>query len=332
MPLHARPLRLAVAGATAVTLVAAVPSAAQAARPKPVHKAFTAHGLVVRHTSSSVTLLASAVKSGRHRSRNTTVTVALPSRRTATGRALAKRLAHTHAGDGITVTGTTVAGKTVARNFAARPAPFHAYLGTVTAINDNLVTLTKAGEPSDDAREDSQGSFTVDTSDANVSLDGQPVGGALDLKVGETAAVLGSSVEDAVVATSVFAFTTAPDAIAGEVTAVDGPTLTVAPHGDHGQSGSGMQPSATTDDPGAGDGQSGDGGDATVQVSVDSATLIVDGASDAPVTAVTAGARVLALGVDHGNGSFDSALAFVFTHGCNSRHHGDGGQGSDDGH
>src|SRR3954471_18127932 len=165
MPFPSRTGRLAIAAAGAATLVLALPGAAQAAHHhKPVHKAFTAHGLVLRHTSSTVTLLASSAKSGKHRTKNRTLTVALPSRHTSAGRALARRLARTHPGDGIALTGTTTKGHVTAKNFATRPAPFHAYLGTVTAINNDLVTLAKAGEPSDDAREHSHGAFTVDTS------------------------------------------------------------------------------------------------------------------------------------------------------------------------
>src|SRR4051812_12328299 len=124
MPFPSRTGRMAIAAAGAATLVLALPGAAEAAHHKPVHKAFTAHGLVLRHTSSTVTLLASSAKSGKHRTKNTTLTVALPSRHTKAGRALARRLARTHAGDGIALTGTTTKGHVTAKNFATRPAPF----------------------------------------------------------------------------------------------------------------------------------------------------------------------------------------------------------------
>src|SRR3954468_21937270 len=135
MPLPLRTGRVLVAAAGAAALVLALPSAAYASHhPKPKHKTFAAHGLVLRHTGSSLTVLASSARTGKHSRHNTAVTVALPSRHTAAGRALAKRLAKTHAGDRISVVGTATNGKVTAKKFAGKPAPFHVYLGRITAL------------------------------------------------------------------------------------------------------------------------------------------------------------------------------------------------------
>jgi hypothetical protein len=298
-------------------------------RPKPAPKAFTAHGLVLKHTSSTVTLLASSARTGKHSRHDAAVTVALPSRRTPAGRALAKRLAKTHTGDGISVIGTATDKKVTAKNFAVKPAPFHVYLGTISAINNALVTVAKGAQSSDDSREGHRGHFTIDTSEAAVSLDGQSVDSALDLKVGEPVAALGSSVDDVVVATSVFGFSAAPDVIAGRVTAVNDPLITIDSHDRRGPGGRENHVAVRALD-GHGRGHGSDDGDedGTV-VSLDSASVIVDGQSNSPVSAITTRSRVLAIGTEQDNGSFAASLAFVFTHGCDSRHHGDGGQDED---
>ena len=333
MPRLVRPSgRVVVTAAGAAALVLALPSAAYASHhPKPKqHKTFAAHGLVLRHTSSSVTLLASTTRTGKHSRHNTPVTVALPSRHTAAGRALAKRLAKTHTGDGITVVGTSTSGRVTAKNFAVKPAPFHVYAGRITAINDALITVAKGPQSSDDAREGHRGHFTIDSSEAAVSLDGQSVDSALDLSVGDTVLALGSSVDDVVVATSVFGISLDIDVLTGRVTAVNDPLITVDAHDRRGPGGDREHALSMQDGDGSDDGDGGDDGDSNgVVVSLDSAAVIVDGTSNATVSSITPGSRVLALGTDNGDGTFAASLAFVFTHGCNSRNHGDGGQGED---
>lgn len=304
-----RTRRLLIAGAGIVALVGALPATpATAARPKPVARPFVAHGLVLGHTTGTVTVLAASVQSGRTKAGNKTITVSLPSRRTAAGKALAKKLARTRSGDRIAVNGTERAGAYSAKNLASTPAPYHAYLGTVSAVEGSLLRVAKAATPSDDADEPDTGTFTVDVSGATVTVDGAPG----ELAVGETAAVLGSSVHDVVVATAVFAYTVAPDAISGEVTGVTDSVATLS-----------------TED---GDTPDAEEGDAPAAPAVDltGAALVVDGVSDAPADAITAGARLLALGTDHGDGTFAATVAFAFTRDLSSRDHGDGGQGSDD--
>jgi hypothetical protein len=321
--------RRALTALTAGALVAALPATAQAApagRHKPIARPFSAHGLVIGHTSSHLTLLATAVRTAKSTARNTTVTVGLPSRRTGAGKALAKRLARLHDGDRLSVNGITAAGTYTAKNFTATAAPYHAYLGTVTAVRGTTVQVAKAGEPSDDANEPSRGAFTVDVSAAAVTVDGTPG----TLAIGQTVAILGSSVHDVVAATAVFAFTAAPGVVTGRITATAGAVVTLgdAEGDDHGDGQGDDHGDDQSDDPG-GD----DAGPASSGIAVDlsAATLIVDGTSGATPATLASGSRLLALGTDNGDGTFTATLAFGFTHACSSRHHGDGGQDSGDG-
>jgi hypothetical protein len=317
MPQISRAGVVSAVAAGACALALASPGAALAAgHHRPAARPFTAHGLVISHTSSSVTMLATDVRSGRSTTRNTPVTVSLPSRRSKSGKVLSRRLAHLSAGDRISVTGTKSGDALTAKNFVGQAAPFHVYLGTVTAVNGALVTVDKSTAPSDDQNESDNGSFTVDTTNATVLVDGA----AGSLAVGQSVAILGSSVMDVVSATSVFAFSVAPAVLTGEVSAVNGTVVTVSKDGQDGE--------------GDGGSQSGEDGGTPptppVGTTTDlaAATLIVDGASNATPDTVTVGSRLIALGTDNGDGTFTSTMVFAFTHACSSRHHGDGGQDS----
>ncbi len=306
------------AGACALAL--ATPGAALAAgHHRHAARPFSAHGLVVSHTSSSITMLATDVRSGRSARHNTPVTVSLPSRRTKSGKVLSRRLAHMAAGDRISVTGTKRGGTLTVKNFVGRAAPFHVYLGTVTGINGTLVTVDKANAPSDDQNESENGSFTVDTTDATVLVDGATG----SLAVGQTVALLGSSVKDVVYASSVFAYSAAPAVLTGEVSAVNGTVVTLSTDGTDGE-GEGDQGG----DQGGEDGGQPPAPPAGPTTDLAAATLIVDGVSNSTPDAVTVGSRLMALGTDNGDGTFTSTIVFAFTHACSSRHHGDGGQDS----
>lgn len=317
MPRISRTGAVSAVAAGACALALATPGAALAAgHHRPAARPFTAHGLVVSHTASSITMLATDVRSGKSAQHNTPVTVSLPSRRTKSGKVLTRRLAHMAAGDRISVTGTKTGDTLTAKNFVGQAAPFHVYLGAVTGINGTLVTVAKAAAPSDDQNESDNGSFTVDTTNATVLVDGA----AGSLAVGQTVAVLGSSVQDVVYASSVFAYSAAPAVLTGEVSAVNGTVVTVSQDGQDGegdQSGEGDQGGSTPPAPPAG-----------TTTDLAAATLIVDGVSNSTPDAVTVGSRLMALGTDNGDGTFTSTIVFAFTHACNSRHHGDGGQDS----
>ena len=148
------------------------PTAHSSGHRKPAARPFTALGLVMSQTSSSITLLASDVRSGKSAQHDTAVTVALPSRRSKSGKVLARRLAGLTAGDRISINGTKSGDVLTAKNFVGHAAPFHVYLGTVTAVDGPIVTVAKASAPSDDPDESARGSFTVDISAATVTVVG----------------------------------------------------------------------------------------------------------------------------------------------------------------
>ena len=319
----------AVAAAACAVALAAPGTAAAAGHHRSAARPFTAHGLVVSHTATSITMLATDVRSGRSAKHNTPVTVGLPSRRSKSGKVLARRLAHLAPGDRISVAGRKQGDTFTAKNFVGHAAPFHVYLGTVTGVDGTLVTVDKATAPSDDQNEPENGSFTVDASAATVLVDGA----AGSLAIGQSVAILGSSVKDVVYASSVFAYSVAPAVLTGEVAAVDGTVVTVSDEEQDGEDG--PDGTDTSDGEGDGDGDQGsEDGDtppappAGTTTDLAGAMLIVDGVSNSTPDAVTVGSRLMALGTDNGDGTFTSTIVFAFTHACSSRHHGDGGQDS----
>jgi uncharacterized membrane protein YgcG len=294
---------VAVAASTSLALALTAPVAAEAAR-RPSHhpatRTFVAHGVVVRHTGATMTVLATDVRSGRSVVRNRTLTVSLPSRASTAGRLVARKMRGLANGDRVTVTGV-VTGQGRSTRFQVGDmghlaSAFHSYIGVISAVSGSLLTVHKGTVPSDDANENDNGSFTVDDSTANVLVDlaaGTPA-------VGQSVLVLGSSVNDVVVATSVFAFSTPPDVLRGRVSAVNGTTVTV-----------------------------GGEEDAQTQVDLSSTTLIVDGVSNSTPAQVTVGAKLVALGWTNDAGVFVPVLAVAFSHTCDSHHHGDGGHSED---
>jgi hypothetical protein len=304
MPLASR-LRAGVAASAALGLLLAAPAPADAATHHQTARTFVAHGMVVSRSASTVTVLATDLRTGRTVLHNRRVVVTLPSRRTTSGKALARSMRSLTRGDRVTVSGS-VAGTGRRAAFHAsglshQVAPFHVYLGTVTALNGTLVTVHKGAEPSDDANEDNHGSFTVDVSTATVSVDAA----AGSLAIGHHVAVLGSSVNDIVVATSVFAFTTSPDVVSGDVSSVTGTVVTVA----------------SQDEQDSHDGAQG----APTVVDLAGAALIIDGTSNSTPDQITVGARISMLGMTDSAGTFVPSVAFAFGHKCDSHHHGDGG-------
>lgn len=298
----ARTARIAVAASTSLALALTAPVAAEAAR-RPAHpsaRTFVAHGIVVRHSGAAMTVLATDVRSGRSVVRNRTITVAVPSRRSTVGRWVARKMRGLVNGDRVTVTGVVTGSGRGTRFHAAdmghQASAFHAYVGVVSAVNGTTVTVHKGTAPSDDANESNDGSFTVDVSTASVLVDFA----AGPLAVGQSVLVLGSSVNDVVVATSVFAFSTTPDVVRGRVSAVTGSVVTV-----------------------------GDEEETQTQVDLSTAAIIVDGTSNSTPDKVTVGAKLLALGWTDDSGVFIPVLAVAFSHTCNSHHHGDGGHAED---
>lgn len=158
--------------------------------------------------------------------------------------------------------------------------PAHVFLGTVTAVNANLVTVTKAATASDDQGENSDGSnqFTVDVTNAAVTVDGA----AGSLTVGQSVAVLGEGVHDLVLAAAVYAFTAVPTVLAGDVSAVNGTLVTI--------------------------GDSGDG--ATVDLA--GVPLSVNGNPDSTTAALGPDTNIVVLGSTDTAGTLTPTLAFAF--------------------
>jgi hypothetical protein len=296
-----RPQRACAAIATtalAVGLFAAAGPASAHPHPKahPSHP-FVAHGLVVSHTASTLTLVAHDVHTGRSTAHNQRLTVAIPTGRGHAARAAARALAHSAAGDAVTVAGVATgsgAGTTYqAKGVADHPAPFRAYFGTVTAVNGNLLSVAKSGSH--------HATYTVDVTDAAVTVDGTTGTPA----VGQDVIVLGSNTGSLVAATSVWAFSSDLSAVTGEVTSVTGSTVTLDGDDDQG---------ATT-------------------VDLTSVPLILNGTSSATADQLTEGTALLVLGTQDAD-TFTPLLAVGFSHGCTSRNDGDGGrdgnQGGDD--
>ena len=159
----------------------------------------------------------------------------------------------------------------------------HVFVGVVSAINGTVITVAKAARPSDDQGESDQPDrgFAVDVSQATVLVDGA----AAALAVGQTVAVLGTGYHDAVVASSVYAFTTSPAVVAGEIKAITGTQVSV----------DGEQDSSTV---------------------IDLATtpLIVNGNTGGDVSMLSEGTKLLTLGTTT-NGVFTPTLAFAFNGG-----------------
>jgi len=310
MPLsRAAALILAAVSVTAsAALTAGTAIAAPAVHGKPVHAKpvhgkpapkkpvkgahFSAQGLIVSATpnSGTVTVLAHTLHDGSRVKRNQLLTAKLAGKH---GRAQGLP-AHTSVtaaaaggmtiGDSITLAGTST-GVGTGESFTAttaveHAAPAHVYLGTVLAVNGNILTVAKAAEASDDPTENSDGSdsFTVDISSATVTLDGAT--GAL--APGQSVAVLGEGDSDTVLASSVFAFSTAPTVLGGEVSTVTGTAVTL-----------------TSDD-------------TSSTVDLAGVPLYFNGNPSATPGQLTTDAHLLILGSTDAAGAFTPTLAFAF--------------------
>jgi len=257
--------------------------------PKKAVVSFTADGLVVAHTASTVTVLAHDLRIGKTVRHNQLITAnAAPGHRytakvtTSSGSTTA---ADAVIGDRMTISGS-VTGSGAAATFTAaaqeqHSTPGHAYLGTVESVNGSMITVSKGPKASDNAEEDNNGqdTFTIDVSAAAVLIDGAP--GALT--PGQTVVVLGEGDHDTILAAAVYAYTTAPTVIAGEVTAVTGSTLTI-----------------------------GDQDNPTI-VDLTAAALVIDGQPNPTPAALTAADTAQIVGTTDTTGTVTPTTAFVFT-------------------
>jgi len=285
---------IALAAAGSMVLLAAAPASALAThaprhQPAPHAKAhrFTAEGLVVSSTGSSIVVLARNVSNRGRVDHNKLITVAVAPRhqRHPHGASTAGPSAGTlTVGNLVDLSGTaTGSGATAtftATQVVQHAEPAHVFLGTVTAVNTNLVTVTKAATASDDQGENSDGSdqFTVDVTNAAVTVDGA----AGSLTVGQSVAVLGEGVHDLVLAAAVYAFTATPTVLAGDVAAVNGTLVTI------------------------GDSENG----ATVDLA--GVPLSVNGNPDSTTAALDADTSIVVLGSTDPAGTLTPNLAFAF--------------------
>jgi len=294
---HRNPMGLiALAAAGSMVLLAAAPASALAThasrhQPAPAAKAhhFTAEGLVVSSTGSSIVVLARDVSSRGRVDHNKLITVAVAPRHQRHPHVRGASTAGPSAGTLIvgnlvdlsgTATGSGTTATFTATQVVQHAEPAHVFLGTVTAVNANLVTVTKAATASDDQGENSDGSnqFTVDVTNAAVTVDGA----AGSLTVGQSVAVLGEGVHDLVLAAAVYAFTAVPTVLAGHVAAVNGTLVTI--------------------------GDSGDG--ATVDLA--GVPLSVNGNPDSTTAALGPDTNIVVLGSTDTAGTLTPTLAFAF--------------------
>lgn len=287
-PAH-HPTRHATKHASKQTARHATKHTAKHARKQAKPRPFTAHGIVVSHAGPSVTVLARQLRVGGQVTQNRRLVL-----RMATAAAVPAD------GSQVTLTGK-VSGSGDAVSFTGRAvaehaAETHVYLGTVVAVNGSVVTVDKGATPGDDPTDNGEGTFTVDVSTASVSVDG--AAGAL--AVGQSVAVLGTDDHDAVVASAVWAFSTAPATVTGEVTAVTGTVVTVAGEND-----------TSTD------------------IDLAATSLVVDGAPGTP-DQVVVGSRVTALTITDATGA-TSTLALAVTPGDHNGDHGGDGSGTGSG-
>jgi hypothetical protein len=213
--------RRTVATAAAVTAALAVSTPAMAAGSKPKPVKFTAQGLVVASTSSTLRVLTRQLRVGAASlPANTVVTVKRPSGK-------AKKSNASLVGYTVTVSGSAAkSGKTLtlaASTEVAQPRPALVFLGVVTAVTTTGLTLDEASAAGGDDFGDDQNTLTVDTSAASVSVDGA----AATVEQDQFVIVLGERDANNVVAATVDAYTTPPDVEAGNISAIAGSTITL---------------------------------------------------------------------------------------------------------
>jgi hypothetical protein len=289
---------------------------------------FEVRGLAAGHHGRTVTVFAKTVKVGaktRHNQRLTvTFAQGVPGR------------TKIQTGDRIHLTGRGVASLhhvTVRHNEheTVSSAPATLFVGTVKQINGSLLLVSEndrdngdggrghdqdghgpghggddavAGSkrPSDDGPGDGDNEgdghrITIDDSKASIVVDG--AAGAL--AVGDEVAVLGEVNDGAVVAATVYGFTTPQSFLRGEITSITGDTVTIKHHGDQ------------------------------VQVSLTDVPLALNGSSASPGD-LAVGDKLLAVGTfDPSTNSITPAVAFAFN-GHDNEPCGDNDQGDDNGH
>lgn len=206
--------------------------------------------------------------------------------------ATASRAASIAVGDVVRLDGSvhTVGGapELDATNAIVAPLPSMALAGTVSTINGSTITLDTSNFAQVGVCSEESQLVTVDARQASVSLDGASAS-LSQVTTGATVVVTGERDEDAVVATSVFAFSSAPAVAVGTLASVTGNTLSLS--------------SSCEDD----ESQS-----APVQVDATAASIVLDGLSGSTLAQLVAGDRVLAVG-SPGSAPLAATTVFAFS-------------------
>lgn len=215
-------LGLAVAAALVVAPGQAFAQSNHVRKPTVAH--FVADGLIVGSTNGSLRILASHLHVGKANVANRVITVARASSKGRHQAAQTPPPVGYHvlvSGNAVTVNNTTTYAATGPENTQPRRAGV--FLGTLTSLNGTLAQINAVHAT--DGHDDGQDTqvLSVDTSAATLTVDGT----SGTLGVGQFLVVLGERSQDTVVAASVYAFSTAPSVVSGEITAVSGTSVTL---------------------------------------------------------------------------------------------------------
>jgi hypothetical protein len=224
------------------------------------------------------------------------------------------------------------------------PAPASLFFGTIDAINGNLLTVSESdrddgdnefgddhghdgnndaarmspadhspGGPGDGGPGSSGHQITIDDSHAAITVDGST---DTPLAVGDTVAVLGEASHDTVVAAEVFGFSQAPAFLRGDITAINGDTVTIGGDNNHGDK--------VADDHGGDNDQS-------ATVSLTGVPLVLNGDAGATTSQLMVGDKLIVIGTtDSTTGELTPELAFAFN-GNDDNPCGHNGDGQDNG-
>lgn len=348
---------VAVAGVSAaLALTAAVTPAAgtpTSQRHTAAHQHVTAHhtrhahhivvnGLTKSHHGRTITVFATTEKLGHKTRHNKKVTITF-------ARGVRTHLDHVRHGNKIHLNARGVGDL---HHFVVRhkesentdSAPATLIFGTITEENGSMLLVSESNRDNgDDQRGDDQGDHSgpdgdgmdhvhgdrggdghnvvVDTSGAKtVELDGAEVAPA----IGDEVAILGEVTDNTVLADAVYGFSNPQSFLRGQVTAINGTSVTL--NGEDDGEDDGTDDSDVSDDGGNG-----------VTVNLADAPLFVNGSTGSTLDQLTVGDKLLVIGdFSLTDNSFAPSLAFAFNghddHPCGDNDQGDdhGGDGPGD--
>ncbi|GAA1658687.1 hypothetical protein [Actinoplanes couchii] len=315
-----RPARSAAAVAVAVAAALTLPAPAMAAGGKPKAQRFTVQGLVVASSAKTLRVLTSSLTVGKASlPANAVVTVQRPPGK---GKGNGKEANGRLVGYTVTISGSaTKSGRALAlaaSSEVARPLPAQVFLGVVSGVTRDGLTLEETSAAGGDDFGDDENTLNVHTSAATVEVDGVAGKVAED----EFVIVLGERDGDNVVAATVDAWTTPPDVVAGDIADVSGSTVTLSGEwGDDDSSDDGDGEHAAgrhggddedSDDPTGDDGDD-PNGDAATNVDLTDVPIVLNGAATVDASDLTTDERIVVLGeTDTTTDEFTPQIAFAF--------------------